>query len=29
LGKWSAVWSKEVFDYNRPGLLEKMEHNDP
>ncbi len=25
LGKWSAVWSKEVFDYNKPGLLEKME----
>lgn len=25
LGKWSAVWSKEVFDYNKPGLIEKME----
>lgn len=29
LGKWSAVWSKEVFDYNRPGLLEKMEQSEP
>ncbi|KAB0670330.1 helix-turn-helix transcriptional regulator [Oryzomonas sagensis] len=22
LGKWSAVWSKEVFDYIKPGTLE-------
>ncbi len=29
LGKWSAIWSKEVFDYNRPGLLEKMEQSEP
>ena len=28
LGKWSAVWSKEVFDYIMPGLLEKKEHLD-
>ncbi|MDR3542622.1 MAG: helix-turn-helix domain-containing protein [Desulfosporosinus sp.] len=28
LGKWSAVWSKEVFDYIKPGLLEKMGHLD-
>ncbi|GFE61953.1 helix-turn-helix domain-containing protein [Geobacter sp. AOG2] len=29
LGKWSAVWSKEVFDYIKPGLLEEPEPVDP
>jgi len=28
LGKWSAVWSKEVFDYIKPGMLEKLEDLD-
>jgi DNA-binding HxlR family transcriptional regulator len=29
LGRWSAVWSKEVFDYIRPCMLEQLEHIDP
>lgn len=29
LGKWSAVWSKEVFDYIKPGTLEESEQTDP
>ena len=29
LGKWSAVWSKEVFDYIKPCTLEEPGQGDP